>query len=45
MTADWTRVPYDVLARISTHITNEVPRGQPGRARHHSKPPDTIEWE
>ena len=25
MTADWTRVPYDVLARISTRITNEVP--------------------
>jgi hypothetical protein len=24
MTADWTRVPYDVLARISTRITNEV---------------------
>ena len=25
MTADWTRVPYDVLERISTRITNEVP--------------------
>ena len=33
MTADWTRLPYDVLARISNRITNEVPRGQPGRAR------------
>jgi len=32
MTADWTRVPYDVLAKISTRITNEV-RGQPGRRR------------
>ena len=37
MTADWTRLPYDVLARISTRITNEVPRGQPGRARHHAQ--------
>ena len=42
MTADWTRLPYDVLARISTRITNEVPGGQPGHprrdeqaARHH----------
>jgi GMP synthase PP-ATPase subunit len=25
MTADWTRLPYDVLAKISTRITNEVP--------------------
>ena len=37
MTADWTRVPYDVLARISTRITNEVRRGQPGRARRHQQ--------
>jgi GMP synthase (glutamine-hydrolysing) len=26
MTADWARLPYDVLERISTRITNEVPR-------------------
>ena len=29
MTADWTRLPYDVLERISTRITNEVRRDQP----------------
>ena len=35
MTADWTRVPYEVLERISTRITNEVRRGQPrGAGRH-----------
>ena len=33
MTADWARLPYDVLERISTRITNEVARGQPGGAR------------
>ncbi len=32
MTADWSRLPYDLIARISTRITNEVRRGQPGRA-------------
>ena len=37
MTADWARLPYDVLARISTRITNEVPRGQPGGSRHHQQ--------
>ena len=37
MTADWTRLPYDLLARISTRITNEVRRGQPGRARRHQQ--------
>ncbi len=37
MTADWTRLPYEVLARISTRITNEVRRGQPRRARHHQQ--------
>ena len=45
MTADWARLPYDVMERISTRITNEVRRGQPGHHRHHRKPPGTIEWE
>ena len=35
MTADWARLPYDLLERISTRITNEVARGQPGHRRHH----------
>ena len=37
MTADWTRVPYEVLERISTRITNEVRRGQPGGAGRHQQ--------
>ena len=35
MTADWARLPYDVMETISTRITNEVRRGQPGHPRHH----------
>jgi GMP synthase (glutamine-hydrolysing) len=45
MTADWSRLPGDVIARMSTRITNEVEEVNRVVLDVTSKPPGSIEWE
>jgi GMP synthase (glutamine-hydrolysing) len=45
MTADWAKIPYDILEKVSTRITNEIPEVNRVILDITSKPPGSIEWE